>query len=255
MGFEVYGHRGSTLLAPENTVEAFELALGYRVDVLEIDVRLSRDGEVIVTHDERVDRTCNGQGKVAELSLKDLKKLDAGYHFVDLNGQHYRNQGVRLPTLSELFERFPTTRINIDIKDNSQKAALAVADCINRADKTTLTNVGSFHAEALAHFRKALPSVTTAATQSEVAKLYFGRQLVQSFDYQYLQIPVSFFALPLATRRFIQLAKSQGIGVVYWTVNEKESMQKLMSLGATGVVTDRPDLAMELLHPADAVHS
>ncbi|ASJ72421.1 putative glycerophosphoryl diester phosphodiesterase 1 [Granulosicoccus antarcticus IMCC3135] len=245
---DVYAHRGSTVLAPENTEQAFELALGYGADVLEIDVRLSRDGQVVVTHDSRVERTCNGQGAVADQTLSELKRLDAAYNFTDLQGKHYRDQGVRLITLDELFERFPTSRINVDIKDNSARAAQAVADSIKQANSYARVNVGSFHAAALGHFRDRAPEVTTAATQSEVAKLYFlGRGKKHTLPFQFLQIPVSYFGIPLATHSFIQAARSRGINVVYWTINTTEAMQLLLARGAHGIVTDRVDLACTLL--------
>lgn len=245
---DVYAHRGSTVLAPENTAQAFELALACGADVLEIDVRLSRDGQVVVTHDSRVERTCNGQGAVADQTLSELKRLDAGHHFTDLQGKRYRDQGIRLITLDELFEQFPDSRINVDIKDNSARAAQAVANCIEQANSHARVNVGSFHATALGHFRNRAPEVTTAATQSEVAQLYFlGRSKTHTLPFQFLQIPVSYFGIPLATPSFIKAARSRGINVVYWTINTTTAMQSLLDRGAHGIVTDRVDLACSLL--------
>lgn len=236
------------MLAPENTRGAFELALGHGADVLEIDVRLSRDGHVMVTHDARVDRTCDGRGAIADLTLSELKRLDAAHHFTDMQGRSYRDQGIRLITLDELFERFPETRINVDIKDNSTLAADAVAIAIDRASSQARVNVGSFHAAALGHFRICAPEVTTAATQREVAQLYFlGRRKKTPLPYEYLQIPVSHLGIPLATRGFIRSAKSRGISVVYWTINTTEAMQFLLSRGVHGIITDRVDLACSLL--------
>lgn len=245
---DVYAHRGSTVLAPENTGAAFELALGLGADVLEIDVRLSRDHEVIVTHDARIDRTCNGNGAVKAHSLIELKNLNAGWHFTDLEGKNYRQENIGLMTLTELFEQFPTARINIDIKDNSQDAAKAVSLAIIKADAQHRVNVGSFHAKALAHFRTFSPQVTTAATQPEVAQLYFGRSLANSLKYQYLQIPTQYFALPLATKNFISFAQKRNLAAVYWTINNVEDMKTLVQRGVDGIVTDRVDLACSLLN-------
>ncbi|MFT5893739.1 MAG: glycerophosphoryl diester phosphodiesterase [bacterium] len=244
---DVYAHRGSTVLAPENTSAAFELALGLGADVLEIDVRLTRDREVIVTHDARVDRTCNGHGAVIEKSLVDLKNLNAGWHFTDIKGKNYRQENIGLMTLTELFEQFPSARINIDIKDNSQDAAKAVSHAISRAGAESRVNVGSFHAKALAYFRIFSPQVTTAATQPEVAQLYFGRSLVTSVKYQYLQIPTQYFALPLATQSFIRFAQKKNLVAVYWTINQVADMKTLINRGVDGIVTDRVDLACSLL--------
>lgn len=245
---DVYAHRGSTVLAPENTLPAFELALNHGADVLEIDVRLSRDGHVMVTHDARVDRTCNDQGAVADMSLLELKRLDAAYHFTDLHGRSYRDQSVQLQTLDELFERFPGVRINVDIKDNSQRACLAVADCIERAGAHARVNVGSFHAQALQQFRLRAPEITTAASQREVAHLYFlGQRQARPLAYEYLQIPTSYFGIPLALPRFMNRARERAINLVYWTINDTATMQLLIDRGAHGIVTDRVDLACQLL--------
>ena len=250
---DVYAHRGSTVLAPENTSAAFELALALGADVLEIDVRLSRDNEVIVTHDARIDRTCNGQGAVSEFSLIELKNLNAGWHFTDLEGKNYRHENIGLMTLTELLDQFPSARINIDIKDNSQQAAKAVAAAIQNAGAQTRVNVGSFHAKALAFFRLFAPEVTTAATQAEVAQLYFGRSLVNSLKYEYLQIPTQYFSLPLATKKFINLAQKKNLMAVYWTINDINDMTKLVNRGVDGIVTDRVDLACKLLNKSKAI--
>lgn len=243
----LYAHRGSSSLAPENTMPAFELAKGYGADVMEIDVRLSRDGEVIVIHDERVDRTCNGQGRVRDLLLPELKKLNAGYYFTDLDGASWRDRGVKLSTLAELFDQFPDTPINIDIKDQLPEAADAVAAVIEQRDRINSSNVGSFHISTLIQFRRRLPEVTTAAGQSEVAKLYFQRGLYKQPPFEYLQIPTSYFGIPLATPGFIQHANKRNIKIVYWTINELQQMQRLISLGISGFVTDRVDIAAKLL--------
>jgi len=227
---------------------AFDLALGFGADVLEIDVRLSRDNTVFVIHDSRVDRTCNAEGHVHELNTSVLKKLHAGWHFQNLAGESYRRQDVSLLTLNELFEYYPTTRINIDIKDNSKDAAIAVAKSIRQAGAESRVNVGSFHANALNHFRLSLPEVTTAASQAEVAKLYFGRAMNRTVAFEYLQIPTVYFGLPLASPRFIHFAQMRNISTVFWTINEKEQMQTLIDRGVNGIVTDRVDIACELLN-------
>ena len=243
----LYAHRGSTILAPESTLPAFEVAILHGADILEIDVRMSHDDQIVVFHDERVDRTCNGHGKIRDLSLKQLKKLDAGYRFVDPNGRTWRENKTRVLTLSELFELFPQTPVNIDIKDNSKEAALAVAGILEKADRYSTVNVGSFHSSALQHFRQRLPQVTTAATQAEVANLYFKRGLYKNPPFEYLQIPMHYMGLPLAGNTFISHAKKRGIKPVYWTINDQASMEKLISRGAAGFVTDRVDIAGKLL--------
>lgn len=116
----VIAHRGGAGLAPENTLVAFQKALNLGVDVLEFDVQMTKDGHLVVIHDETVDRTTNGEGKVAQLTLEELKSLDAGYRYKDIRGHYiYRGQGVTIPTVEEVFQEFPDALFNIELKTNS----------------------------------------------------------------------------------------------------------------------------------------
>src|SRR5215213_3160249 len=111
-------HRGGALLAPENTLPAFQQAVArYRTDMLELDVHLSRDGELVVSHDPTLERCTDAEGSLAERTLAQLQQLDAGYHFSP-DGQHFpfRGQGVRLPTLREVLRAFPGLRLNVEAK-------------------------------------------------------------------------------------------------------------------------------------------
>ncbi len=242
----LFAHRGSTLLAPENTQAAFDLALHYQSDVLEIDVRLSRDGYVMVTHDETLDRTTDGKGAVIKLPMHELKKLDAGYRFIDLTGKRYRDIGLKLLSLQELFDLYPGVGVNIDIKDKSVKAAEAVADCIKQYAADRWINVGSFHETVIRRFRQIAPEVSTAASRNEVAGLYFKSTLPLDPVYRYLQIPVRYWGIPLHGQRFISKVQKAQLKVVYWTINDAKRMHVLLKKGANGVVTDRPDIALRV---------
>ncbi len=251
----LFAHRGSTILAPENTQAAFDLALQYKSDVLEIDVRLSRDGHVIVTHDETLERTTNGIGTVRSHTLQALKKLDAGYSFIDLRGRPYRGQNISLITLPELLEIYPDTPVNIDIKDNDTNAALAVASVLNKVLATTMgqrwLNVGSFHESVISHFRVIAPHISTAASRVEVARLYFGEHAkintdhVSKYQYNYLQIPRRYCGLPLDRQRFIDKVHQRQLKIVFWTINDAKTMSRLLMRKADGLVTDRPDIALD----------
>lgn len=250
-------HRGSRLLAPENTRCAFDLALSHDSDVLEIDIRLSRDKQIIVTHDATVDRTSNGSGRVIDFTLIDLKKLDAAYRFSDLNGNQYRGTGERFMTLQELMQAYPDTRINIDIKDEDTTAAQILAQLLIKSDSVYRVNVGSFHSSTIQAFRRAAPMISTAATQREVAKLYMRswlanrnaapeHQTLEKQSFNVLQIPRFYRGLPLATHRFIGFVHQHNLPIMYWTVNDPNTMRRLLELGANGIVTDRTDLAQKV---------
>ncbi len=242
----IYAHRGSTLLAPENTALAFDLALGFGADVLETDVRLSRDGVVMVVHDARLDRTTDGRGKVRDAMAARIGALDAGARFTDLDGVSWKARGARIESLAELFARYPEVPVNVDIKDDDAVAADAVAACIAGSGAEARVTVGSFNARVLARFRTVAPHVATAAGRPEVAALWFGDLAGRGPDavpYRYLQIPPRWFGLPLARPRFIARAAALDVRTVYWTVNEPATMLELVRRGAAGVVTDRPDVA------------
>lgn len=241
----LYAHRGSSLLAPENTVAAFDLAQQYQCDVLEIDVRLSRDGHVMVTHDESLERTTNGSGLVRNKTIAQLQGLDAGCRFYDLNNEPYNGSRLMLLSLPELFEQYPTVGINIDIKDNLPEAADAVANIVAPHVHSRWINVASFHASVIKRFRLLQPNISTAATRQEVARLFFMGESAKD-DYQMLQIPTSYCGIKLDGKRFIHRAQRAQKQIVHWTINEQTKMRQLLANGNNGVVTDRPDLALPI---------
>jgi glycerophosphoryl diester phosphodiesterase len=110
-------HRGGMGLAPENTINAFEKAVSHGSEIFELDVHATRDGEIVVIHDDTVDRTTNGSGRVNDLTLAEAQQLDAAYHYTADKGRSFplRGKGLRIPTLKEIFQAFPDCRINIEI--------------------------------------------------------------------------------------------------------------------------------------------
>ena len=253
----IYAHRGSSTVMPENTCAAYDWALALGSDVLETDVRLSAQGTLFMFHDEKLDRVTNGTGPIGKADDTQISALDAAYHFVKPDGTSMRDQGINLISLDELFVRYPDTRINIDIKDNHQRAVDEIVRLIRHYNRTALTTVGSFHTKMIRSLRAVAPEIRTAALKEEVASLYFGRVLPGSGHaksdasikrpYKALQMPLRYYGIPLTTKKFIALGRSLGLDLVFWTVNEKEEMEKLLSLGVDGIVTDRPDLAKEVV--------
>lgn len=238
------------MLAPENTFTAFDVSLQASADVLEIDVRLSRDEQLIVIHDERVDRTTEGSGSVKDYTLQRLKNLDAGYRFEDERGKIFRGKKIELPTLLELYEAYPQVIVNIDIKDKRYLAARLVAKAIERAGAEKRTVVASFHGNVLRYFRQISPHIATSATFKEVLGLYLPgihQKIAQSHEKAIaLQIPVRYGTLRLDTQRFIDSIHGNGQLANFWTVNDPAHMRLLLERGADGIVTDRPDLALEV---------
>ncbi len=244
-------HRGTSLMAPENTLPAFEFAVRHSADVLEIDVRLSRDGEVIVTHDDSLERTTDGTGKVNALGLHELKQLDAGYRFACGEQFPWRNNGVQLLTLSELLLAFPDVGINIDIKDNDARAVVAVASALETHAASERSVVASFHDSNLRFCRRRYPQLRTSAGIADVKKFYWNYLLNHRKEIlnqcTLFQLPMRHYFLSLSSQRFINFLHSAGGEVNYWTINDCQSMVQLLERGADGIVTDRADLAVDVL--------
>jgi glycerophosphoryl diester phosphodiesterase len=241
-------HRGSRLLWPENTLTAFQGAvdLGYRY--LETDVHRTRDGVLIAFHDDTLDRTTDGTGRVTERSWEELSALDAAYHFAPHEGYPRRGTGIRIPSLDEVFEAFPTIRLILDLKEPGFEAALA--DYLRVKGLEDQVIVGAFSDTRLARFRKASGGrVATSSGPAETVALWtaarFGRNLRTRADA--LQIPEDFAFIALPDRKLVAAAEAGGRQVHVWTVNDPDHMARLLDTGVHALITDRPDLLKQLM--------
>jgi len=251
--FLVIAHRGGRSLGPESTLYTYRKAVKLGVDVLEMDVRSTGDGQLIILHDDTVARTTNATGPVENYSLVDLKKLDAAHRWSPDNGQTFplRNKGVKIPTLAEVFTAFPQTKMNLEIKDTRSSTIHSLCRLIHDRQMTKKIMVASFDADSLKEFRSVCPQVATSAGASE-AMLFYGLQKVYleaaySPDAQALQVPETFRDLRVVNRRFIEAAHARNMRVQVWTVDDVDAMQRLLNLGVDGIMTDYPQRLMELL--------
>lgn len=254
----VLAHRGGSLLAPESTMTAFDLSAELGVHGFEIDIRLTKDEEIVVFHDEYVDRTSNGSGRIADMTLDELKELNFGHNFVDLDGYFtYREQQVPIITLRELLDRHPNKLVNIDMKDepNTYEGGLMpsklwrLIEELGAEERVVIT---SFHDEQIDRFNLyAQNRVALGAGVGEVRKAYtsftsqFGHLYHPKVDV--FQIPTKYGVLPLDTPSFIHFLEKLNIPVHYWTIDDAAEMKRLIQNGANGIVTDRPDVAMQVL--------
>lgn len=249
----VLAHQGGNHLWPDNTMLAFRNAYDMGVDVLEMDVHQSSDGHLVVIHDDTVDRTTNGTGRVSELTLSELQALDAAYnwpHHVDTGEHPYRGQGVRIPTLREVFEAFPDIRMNVEIKQQDPPIVDALGELIDEFERWDRTLVASFSSRELTALRRRYPQAITSAGQAEVTGFFVLNTVFLSDIYfpaaEAFQVPEYSGSLHVLTPRFIRAARRQNLDVHAWTINDRETMQRLLDLGVDGIITDRPDLALEL---------
>ena len=249
----VIAHQGGEELRPSNTMAAFQHTVDLGVDVLEMDVHGAKDGVLILMHDDTVDRTTDGAGAIKEMTLAEIKQLDAGYYWSADDGQTYpyRGQGIGVPTLEELFVAFPNRRMNIEIKQREPSIVESFCRLLTEYGMSDKVLVASFHPETMTEFRQNCPGVATSMTESEI-RLFFGLNLAflgRLFDPpgEAFQVPEYSGDTHVVTERFVRGAQRRHIVVHVWTVNDPVDMQRFIDMGVDGIITDRPDLLLALL--------
>ncbi len=251
----VIGHRGAAGMAPENTLLSFERALAEGAQILESDVHATRDGAIVLMHDDRVERTTDGRGRVAELSLAALRRLDAGWSFEPCPGAGFpfRGRGVRVPTLEESFQAFPGARFNLELKEDVPGLLARTVEIVataGRAELTLLTTAeDAFMARLRAHLAATGVGVAVGACTGDVLRFLRAAQEGKPPppEVMALQVPAEFGGRLLVTREFVRHAHAHGIAVHVWTVNEPARMEQLLDLGVDGLVTDFPGRMAQLL--------
>ncbi|MGC2237194.1 MAG: glycerophosphodiester phosphodiesterase [Pyrinomonadaceae bacterium] len=249
----VFAHRGGGGLFPENTLGAFEYSAKMGVDVLELDVHGTSDGALVVMHDATVDRTTDGRGRIAEMTLGEIKKLDAGYSFSTDGGRTFpfRGKGITVPTLEEIFAAFPETTFNIEPKQETPSIIKPLCSLIHERKMADKTIIGSFRQAILSEFRGECSEVATSASPSEVSKFLTLSKTGLSQSYsppmQALQVPEYIGSLQIVSKEFVDAAHRRNLKVHVWTINETADMQRLLGLGVDGIMTDYPDRLLNLL--------
>ncbi len=244
-------HQGGEHLRPSNTMQSFEHGVALGVDVLEMDIHSSADGILVTIHDDTVDRTTNGTGHVNDLTLAQLKSLDAGAYWTDDDGATYpyRGQGVTIATLEEIFSAFPEKSMVIEIKQAEPSIVQPFCDLIGAHSMTDKVLVASFIQPVIDEFRVACPAVATSAARTDTIKFYilqlFRLQNLVSPNYEAFQVPEYFSGIKVLTPHFVKAAKQRGVRVEAWTINDSAEMSRFLTLGVDGIITDRPDLMQE----------
>jgi glycerophosphoryl diester phosphodiesterase len=247
-------HRGASAQAPENTIEAFRLAVEAGAGGLELDVHMTCDGHLAVIHDATVDRTTNGSGTVSEMTLDELRGFDAGHDFSPDGGptRPYRGRGVRVPTLGEVLEEFPGVPVNIEIKAGTPGIEETVFAVLRAANASGRVLVVSTPHDIVKRFRKVSGGlISTGASRWEItvfytlSKLRLERLLRPSYDA--LQVPILHRGIPVVTPRFVRAAHARGVRVDAWTINQSDEMRRLLDLGVDVIMTDRPGTLAEVL--------
>jgi glycerophosphoryl diester phosphodiesterase len=242
-----FAHRGGSGLAPENTVAAFDRAVAMGVDGLELDVRLSRDGLVVVHHDRLLARTTNLSGGVEQHTAAELGRADAGFHFGRDGSYPYRGLEIGVPTLEAVLKRYRDVRIIIELKVNDPALARAVIEVVKAQDAAERVCLGSFGLRVLRAARTMAPQIATSAAREEVRWALYRSWLrwpVSGVAYGGYQIPEVAGSTRVVSPRFVAGARRAGLAVQVWTVDDQADARRLVAWGVHALITDRPDLIL-----------
>jgi glycerophosphoryl diester phosphodiesterase len=240
----IFGHRGAAGLAPENTLVSFERAVRDGAGILELDVHATRDGVVVVLHDDTLERTTDGTGTVRQLDFADLRRYDAGFRF-EVEGTHpFRGRDVRVPSLLEVVEAFPTVPLNIEIKQAEPAIEAAVVELLARRGALDRVLLAAEDDRVMHRIRRCAPDVPTSAAYGE-ARDFFERCFTDRLsDYtpvaRALQIPPRASDVELVATETVAAAHRCGLEMHVWTINDEPEMTRLLELGVDGVMSDFP---------------
>ncbi len=237
----VIGHRGASAAAPENTLAAFDLAMSLGADAVELDAKLSKDGVPVVMHDPTVDRTTDERGRVADLTLADLKKLDAG------SWKDAKYTGERVPTLAEVFEAVGSRLwINVELTNYTTRGdglEAAVVALIHKVNLQRRVILSSFDPFAIRNVRRLDPSLPIAQLTASDMPIYLREAWLAPFIPHEARHP----DVVQLKQKGVAYFKKRGYRVNVWTINGPADMREFVRQGVDGLITDVPDVAKEAI--------
>ena len=252
----VVAHGGAKHLNPENTMLAFDYAVDANVDVLEMDVCLTKDTVLVTIHDITIDDTSDSTGHVMDYTFAELQQFNFGYNFKALDGTYpYRNTHVPIPSLEEIFAKYPDEFMMIEIKDEGANGLLAAEQLvalINEYNMASKVVAFSFSNEVMDHFHSINTSdIFSGASLGDgfgfVGAAQTNPDTILPLRFDVFASPTSMLGLHLDSDTIINAARRNHAAIHYWTVNDKEEMKTLIEKGVDGIITDRPDLMKEAL--------
>ncbi|GGE22856.1 glycerophosphoryl diester phosphodiesterase [Marinithermofilum abyssi] len=242
---EVYAHRGFSAMAPENTMAAFQRAVDAGADGVELDVHLTKDNKVVVIHDETVKRTTDGTGKVRELTLEELRRLDAGSWFDP------EFKGEKIPTLEEVLQLVAEhgMKINIELKNNRviyPELEQKVANLLQQYGLVKQAVISSFNHYSLKVMKQVQPEIDTAILYMEglvdpwVYAKHAGATSLHPYWYTVVE-------------EVVKGCQKENLPVRPFTVNQPKGMRRLLQLGVDAIITDKPDVLREEMEKTAAI--
>ena len=240
-------HRGGMALYPENTLEAFHFSVDkHNVEMLELDLQITKDSKVIVLHDDSIDRTTNGKGNVIDLSYEEISEFDAGYNFKDEEGEcSFRDQGVIIPLFEEVLKQLPNTYLNIELKGNNPQLVEKVQLLITNYNAESKIIIGSANYFQNKRVHKHLPNCGHYLSRLDLYVFLlvgcFG--LLKKYWDKFLTVeaPIEYHGIPVY-QIYLKAAEKLGKPLFIWGADDRDSIQKLSKDDVAGIMTDRPDL-------------
>jgi glycerophosphoryl diester phosphodiesterase len=245
-------HRGGAALYPENTLFAFRKAAElHRTDMIELDVHATRDGHVVVAHDDTVDRCTEATGAIASFTLAELRALDAGHRFTrDGMTFPFRGHRVTVPLLSEVLSALPRVRINVEQKPETEGVEELVAAVLRHADALDRVCVGSENDLVAERLLRVLPEACHFYPRMALTALVLGAKQGTVPDpgpYVVLDMPLHYEGMRLVDPPFLRQMQDIGRWVNVWTIDDPAEMRQLVAEGVGGIMTDRPDVLRDVL--------
>lgn len=250
------GHRGAAGVTPENTMVSFRQGARDGATTLELDLHLCADRFNIVCHDETVDRTTNGTGRIDQLTLSQIKALDAGYNFKlpGVDGFPFRGMGITMPTIEEVLDAYPGMPLNIELKSGTDEQVEVFIETLRRYGRLDDGSVliAGYEWKTVKRIRRAMPGVHTNYSFPEIAlvlarsKFPFRAKAWRPSG-RALQVPVQRSGIRIVTPRFVRFAHAIGAEVHVWTINDPAEMHRLLDMGVDGIFTDVPAVMREVI--------
>ena len=249
-------HQGGNKVYPDESLLAFTNAINMGIQVIEFDIHRTKDGIIVINHDQTIDRLTNGTGLIREMSWVELQQVDGAYNWSpDGLTYPYRDKGIKILSLIEMMDAFPQQLYDIEIKQHDPPLEKDLCDLLRKygvaADQAI---VASFRDETLARFHDICPEVAISLPVNQGTVLYIlsrvGLERLLPLDAVVAQLPTTFSTILgqlELDRRYIEAFAKGDRQVWVWTVNDSIEMKRLVKMGAHGIITDRPDILMDFV--------
>ena len=251
---QIIAHQGSSLELPPNTIEAFELAINQGADIIELDIWQTKNEIWAVIHDENLSRITGIDKNIGDVSLSEIRNFDAGFGFYKNNPSIIKAKNIKyyIPSLEQIFKKFPNQRINIEIKDPDASGLIKLIELISRYNMQDNILVVSSHYNVIKKFRKLTKNkIATAASRSDIKRMIFWswipiyRNKFDAFQLPFYSKTIEKYGMNLPD--WIKEKQKMDLEVHYWTIDNSKDIIHAVSIGANGIITNKPKVVYDIL--------